>query len=127
MHERSLVRCILKQVEQLMVEHDCQRVVAVRLSVGEFAGVEPALMEIAFNEMVDDSPLRGAVLQLVTVALEAKCDACGRQFAVERFVFVCPECSSGQVKVLRGEDLMLESLVVEAPDYEKAQTNGKPA
>ncbi len=127
MHERSLMRCVFKQVEQLMVEDEYQRVAAVRLSIGEFSGVEPALMEIAFNEMVDDSPLRGAVLQLVTVPLEAKCEACGRQFAVERFVFECPECSSGQVKVLRGEDLMLESLVVEASDYEKARTNGNPA
>jgi len=113
MHERSLVRQVLRQVERLMIDHDCQCVRKVRLSVGEFSGVEPALLEIAFDEMVSDTPLRGAVLELEQVPLEAQCDSCGRQFAVERFVFKCLQCGLPRVSLLRGDELMLESLVME--------------
>lgn len=113
MHERSLVRQVLRQVAQLMVEHGCERVTEVRLSVGEFSGVEPELLQTAFEEMVNDTPLRGAVLELESVPLEALCEACGDCFAVERFVFLCPVCGSSNISVLRGEQLMLESLVME--------------
>jgi hydrogenase nickel incorporation protein HypA/HybF len=117
MHERSLVRQVLRQVTQLMVDHDCGHVRKVRLSVGEFSGVEPELLEFAFDEMVSDTPLQGAVLELETVPLEAQCDVCGNQFAVERFVFICPVCGSPRVSVVRGEQLMLESLVMEEVCY----------
>ncbi len=113
MHERSLVCQVLRQVAQLMIDHGGQRVREVHLSVGEFSGVEPELLEIAFDEMVIETPLRGAVLELEQVPLEAECEACGNQFAVERFVFLCPACGSSSVSVLRGEELMLESLVME--------------
>jgi hydrogenase nickel incorporation protein HypA/HybF len=113
MHERSLVRRLLQQAEELMIEHDGARVREVHLSIGEFSGVEPELLETAFHEMVGEGPLGHAVLELQRVPLEAECDACGCQFAVERFTFLCPQCGSTEVTVLRGEQLMLESLVLE--------------
>lgn len=113
MHERSLVRQLLRQVEKLMIEHNAERVREVRLSIGEFSGVEPELLETAFHELVGAGPLGDAVLELERVPLEAQCDACDCQFAVERFAFLCPQCHSTEVTVLRGEQLMLESLVLE--------------
>jgi hydrogenase nickel incorporation protein HypA/HybF len=96
-----------------MTEHGCQRVSEVRLSIGEFSGVEPALLRSAFDELVSGTPLQSAVLQLAEVSLEARCEVCGHQFAVERFAFECPECASRRVTIVRGEDLMIESLVME--------------
>jgi len=127
MHERSLVRRLLTQVEELMAEHDADRVEVVRLSVGEFSGVDPALLRTAFHEMAADTPVGDARLQLEVVPLEATCDLCGHRFAVSHFVFECPRCSWQHVTVLQGEQLVLESLLLEESDHEQAQTNGKSA
>ena len=113
MHERSLVHALLCQVETLMRQQQADRVLNVHVSVGEFSGVEPDLFRSAFEDVVIDSPLRGAQLNLRQVPLQARCDRCARKFLVARFCFECPACQSKQVTILRGEDLMLESVTLE--------------
>ena len=113
MHERSIVRSLLRQVEDLLRAQQAARVLAVRLSVGEFAGVEPELLRWAYEDMVDGTSAQGADLVLEQVPLEARCDQCGREFAVERFRFECPACGSSSVTVVRGEGLVLESVTLE--------------
>jgi hydrogenase nickel incorporation protein HypA/HybF len=83
------------------------------MSVGEFSGVDPELLEIAFEEMISETPLCGAVLELKLIPLEARCETCEKHFTVQRFEFLCPECRSPNITILRGEQLMLESLVME--------------
>ena len=113
MHERSLVEALLNQVERLMREQRAARVRVVRVSAGEFSGVEPELLRIAFVDLVDDSAVSGARLELEEVTLEAQCEDCGEEFAVERFRFQCPRCESRRIAIVRGEGLMLESVTME--------------
>ena len=113
MHEFSLVQSLLGQVGALRRDQQAERVVTVRVSVGEFSGVEPELFRAAYEMLIEDTPLRGAELQLNRVPLEAHCNHCEREFAVARFRFVCPECNSRDLEILRGEDLVLESITVE--------------
>ena len=116
MHERSIVRALLKQVHELQTERKAGRVVAVRVSVGEFSGVEADLLRSAFDDLVDDSPICGAQLELRVVPLEASCSSCSCEFAVVNFQFKCPRCDDSQVDIVRGEGLMLESVTLEEND-----------
>jgi len=50
MHERSLVRSLIEQVVEEMQSRGIERIVSVQLQIGEFSGVEPALIELAFAE-----------------------------------------------------------------------------
>jgi hydrogenase nickel incorporation protein HypA/HybF len=115
MHEASLVRSLIAQLELLARRHSARRVTAVNVTVGEFSGVEPDLLQAAFERQTADTWLAGARLLLARAALEARCEACRMTFTVERFDFRCPHCQGGgAAKVIRGEELMLESFMVEA-------------
>ena len=117
MHEASLVRSLLGQVEQLARRHGANRVTGVKVTVGEFSGVEPDLLVTAFERQTEGTPLHGARLLLERVGLEARCVTCEHEFMVERFDFTCPRCGlPGAGKVTRGEELMLESLLLEADE-----------
>ena len=122
MHEYSLVRSLLEQVDALRRERDAESVVEVRISIGQFSGVEPDLFHLAFDALVEGSPMQGAQLQLEQVELAANCDTCGRDFIVEHFHFECPACRSSSVTVVRGEDLILESVTMET-----TESNHEPA
>lgn len=102
-----------------MAEKNCHYVSEVRLNVGQFSGVEPELLRSAFEEMINDSPLHGAILQMEEVPLEAECELCGRRFLVEGFDFSCPGCSSSQTTIVRGEELVLDSVLLEEEDHGK--------
>jgi hydrogenase nickel incorporation protein HypA/HybF len=113
MHERSLIRALLRQVRQLQTEHGATRVVAVRVSVGEFSGVEAELVSRAFEELVHDSPIRGARLELREIPLAARCQFCSCEFAVVNFQFKCPRCHGSHVSIVSGDGLVLESVTLE--------------
>jgi hydrogenase nickel incorporation protein HypA/HybF len=113
MHERSLVRSLLRQVQALAAEHPADRVDAIRVRIGEFSGVEPELLESAYEEMAAPTSLCGAELVVQCVPLEVTCDQCGKSFAVEDYRFQCPDCGSLRLTICGGEELLLESISME--------------
>lgn len=113
MHERSLVRALLRQVQAVAAENPASRVVSIRVRIGEFSGVEADLLASAYDDLVADLPLRGAALIMERVPLEAICEQCGSQFRIERFRFQCDKCGSLKLSLRGGEELLLESVTFE--------------
>ena len=114
MHEYSLARVLLHQVEQIVRREGATRVLSVRVTMGEFSGVDADLLQLAFEQVAGQSSYASAELLIEKVALEARCEDCLNEFVVERFRFVCPKCASGRARVIRGEEMMLERVVLEA-------------
>ena len=113
MHERSLVRALLKQVQQVAKENSANRVLSVRVRIGEFSGVEPELVASAFDELVQQTCLQDTRLELEQAPLEAICDQCGNGFRITQFRFVCARCGSGQIRLSGGEEMLLDSITLE--------------
>ena len=107
MHEASLVRSLLRQVSDLLIEHDGESVETVRVEMGPLSGVERPLVEIAFQLQVHDTLCRGATLIIEEVPLSAVCRDCGNEFDIERFRFVCRACDSTRVGVTGGDEFRL--------------------
>jgi hydrogenase nickel incorporation protein HypA/HybF len=119
MHERSLVRALLRQIDKLLAEHSQCHVVSVRVRIGELSGVEADLLASAYEDLVQDTPLQDASLIMERVPLEAVCDQCGHQFRIERFRFECDQCGSLRLSLRGGEELLLDSVVLEDLDHEQ--------
>ena len=118
MHERSLVRALLRQVEKLRENHAAERVLAVRITVGEFSGVELELVRSAFVELTVSPTIAGAEFQIDRVPLECKCLVCGSLTLVKNFRFECGNCSSRRLEVVRGEEMVLECVTLAGDDNE---------
>ena len=58
MNERSKIRALLRQVQELADENSPRRVLAIRVRVGELCGADPTLLSSAYDELVRDTPLR---------------------------------------------------------------------
>lgn len=108
MHEQSLVRALLKQVDEIRREHDAEQVTEVRVEVGPLSGVEPMLLAAAFEQLAPESTAAGAKLMIDEVALIAKCTSCDYEFEVSDFVFRCPTCGEN-VRVIHGDEFQLVS------------------
>jgi hydrogenase nickel incorporation protein HypA/HybF len=114
MHEYSVVRSLLRQIEQVAEQHRAFRVSRIQVSVGEFSGIDAELLRSAFERLATESIAQGATLQVRRVGLQAECRACHQPFDVENFSFRCPLCAETDISVVRGEDLVLDSLTLEA-------------
>ncbi len=109
MHEQSLVRSLLKQVESLRCEYDGGCVSEVRVEIGPLSGVESLLLLGAFELLSNGTTADGATLVVDEVPLMAKCKSCSHAFEINNFVFSCPLCG-GNVKVTSGDEFLLTSV-----------------
>lgn len=112
MHELSLARSILRQVEELRDEYVDQHLSAVELEVGLMSGVDPDILAVSLeDEQVDrDKPVE-FVINVVPVL--AHCSNCQKDFQVEHYAFSCVLCGSTEIEVTGGDCVRIMSITVE--------------
>jgi hydrogenase nickel incorporation protein HypA/HybF len=121
MHELSLARALLQQVDAIAALHPGHEVAEVCVSLGPLAGVEPALLADAAQRLLPEHGHVRAKLCLREVDLLARCAACGVSFEVRHLVFRCPACGGGRVQIERGDALVLQAVqLVAAGEPEEA-------
>ena len=120
MHEQSVIRALLEQVDAICKVHGARYVTEIRVEVGPLSGVEPLLLASAFEQRTPGGTAQGAQLLVDEVALLARCTSCEHEFEPSDFIFRCPRCGSN-VRVLRGDDIQLVSVSMptnELPQHE---------
>ncbi len=115
MHEISLVCSMIRQVRQLATRHGGGLVSEVLLEVGPLSGVEPLLLQSAWQEQTAETELASTVLSINEVPLAVCCRACNGSFEPVNFDFRCPFCQSADTEVVRGEGLVLQSITLDQP------------
>lgn len=115
-HEFSVVRSLLAQVEQIVAEQGGGVVEEIRIRCGALAGVEPELIAEAFDFLRVDSPWQFTALRIAIEPVLASCEDCGATFEPLGFRFVCSTCGSQQVRERSGDRVIIESLSVRTAD-----------
>jgi hydrogenase nickel insertion protein HypA len=83
------------------------------VKIGRLSGVEPHLLETAFDTFKERTVCDGAafVMQLQPVVIV--CRSCGAETTLDAFRYRCPRCESIDVSVTEGEEMLLMSLEME--------------
>jgi len=109
-HELSVCQGLLHQVEQITAENEAKAVDRILLRVGGLSGVEPPLLQRAFEIARMGTVAEAAELEIEEGPVVVKCRACGGSSAVPVNRLVCSYCGDWKVLVTEGEELMLLSL-----------------
>ena len=113
MHEFSLVRSLLEQVDGIVVSNHGRAAVEVHVEIGPLSGVEPLLVKSAFQQLAAGSRHHEATLVIDEVPLTARCQSCHTEFELPDFHFVCPACGSRDTTVIRGDEFRLLSVTID--------------
>jgi hydrogenase nickel incorporation protein HypA/HybF len=106
MHEASVAAGILDIVQQNVLAGDARRVRAVRVRVGEMAGVVPDSLGFCFGAIVAGTDYSSAFLEIDRVPARGVCGDCGHAAAIASLPpFTCPSCGSPFITVTSGDDL----------------------
>ncbi len=110
MHELSIAESLLAIITDESKKHGLERVNKVRLQIGKFAAVVPESLTFCFEMVSRDTIASGALIEIETVGIVARCDTCGSSFEVQNQVFLCPRCGEPALQLLSGRELSVISI-----------------
>lgn len=113
MHEYSIVQALLTQCEEIAKENEAESVTKIVVKIGKMSGVEPYLLESAFNTFKEQTICHNAEFVLNVQPLTIECNQCKTITELEKIFYKCPQCESLDVRVIDGEDMYLMTLEME--------------
>ncbi|DAB33668.1 MAG TPA: hydrogenase maturation nickel metallochaperone HypA [Sulfurospirillum sp. UBA12182] len=112
MHEFSIVNSLLDLCEANARKNNATKITKVEVKIGKLSGIEPHLLETAFNTFKEKTMCDGALFVMNMQDLIVKCQDCNKQFTLKENVFICPTCQ-GNLEVIDGEEMYLMRLEME--------------
>jgi hydrogenase nickel incorporation protein HypA/HybF len=115
-HEFGVAAAVLEAVDARAAG---RRVRALRLHVGALQRLDRAVFDQAFAMIADGGVAQDATVDVVEVAVVVRCRACGAAATGEELITTCPACENHDLELVRGDDLVLESITLAdraAPD-----------
>ena len=109
MHETAIVSGLMRILEQKAAANGVERILSVRLKVGRLRAVEPQQLRACFEMFAEGTVADHARLDIDPIPVRARCKACATEFEVPRFRFECPHCGGGEVDVISGQELYIDS------------------
>lgn len=114
MHELSIVEALIDQVHEELDQAGQQgRVLRLDLSIGRLSGVNGDSIRFAFELLGPGTRVEDAEIVIEAPKAVCNCRACKSQVEIEELVVQCPACSSSEIVIEGGHDLVLQSIDIE--------------
>lgn len=110
MHEYSIVQSLLNSCEEHAKKNSATKVTKVVVKIGVLSGVEPHLLQSAFDTFKQETMCDGAEFVINSQPLVLQCNDCKKEFESKKYEFKCKECESLNVRAIDGEEMYLMSL-----------------
>ena len=113
MHEYSIVQALLEQCESHAKANNSTKITKVVTKIGKLSGVEPHLLETAFETFKEKTVCESAEFVMHLQDLKLHCNACQKESEQYEARYQCIHCQSTDVSVVDGEDMYLMTLEME--------------
>ena len=110
MHEFSLTQHLL---DLALKKADSKQIVRVNLLIGSFSDEREESIQLYWKHLAKGSLGEGAKIHFEHVPVEMKCLDCTGTFYLDDETSMCRFCDRERLQLLSGEDVRLESIVVE--------------
>ena len=110
MHEMSICQGLMDQVERIAQEKGASCVDSIVLSIGPLSGVEPDLLNRAYEAARLKTVAENADLRIETGPIVVECRSCGASGEVGVNRLLCPSCGDWKVDLVQGDELLLMRL-----------------
>ena len=117
MHEVSICQSIVETLQAELEEDQFQNVREVHLKIGVLSCVEPKILSHVFKYIIEEGPFHKCSLYTELVEVLAACEHCNRNFKVENYRFMCPECNTPSSTIIEGNELTIYKIILEEPSY----------
>ncbi len=113
MHELGIVMQVIDQVEQAAKENEVDKVLKLRMEVGEVSSVVPELFTDCFQWAKKKTVhLQETELELVILEAISYCQDCKQTYKTTAYARQCPHCGSGNTYLVTGNEINIKDIEV---------------
>ncbi len=114
MHELSIVEALIEQVQEEVKRAGVEgKIAKLELSIGRLSGVNADCLRFAFELLSSDTILADTEIVIHESKAVCRCNRCQAETEVEDLPLRCPRCSSDDVVIEGGRELLLQTIDVE--------------
>jgi len=110
MHEYSIVQSLLDSCDKNAQENNATKVTKVVVKIGVMSGVEPDLLQTAFDTFKEKTVCEEAEFIINMQKVLVLCLDCNSENELQKLQYLCPKCESSNLQILDGEDMYLMQL-----------------
>ena len=110
MHELGITESILKIAVSEAEKHNAEKILSIKIKLGEYSDIVPQLIQEYFNIVSDGTKADGAKLIIERIPVTIYCNDCLKESLMEKRRYRCPVCGSQNIKMLTGKEFYVESL-----------------
>lgn len=116
MHELSICKNLMSQVEDIARMHNSDHVSSIVVAIGPLSGIDAQLLKNAYPIVSTGTVAEEAELIVEKFPVRVKCTQCGNESDVLPNNLICKKCGNCQTRLINGDELMLISVELEKPD-----------
>ena len=113
MHEFAITQSMLELVQEHAQQAGASRIGRINLVIGELSGFVAECMQFYFDDLSKGTMAESAELTFKSVPTTGRCRDCGREFQMEELDWMCPFCQGGNIQLIGGNELFVESIEVD--------------
>lgn len=113
MHEMAITQSVLDITLKAAKDAGAKKVTTIRIKMGEYCDVVPAVMRDYFAVAAVGTLAEGAVLDIERKPVTVLCRTCRWQGVVDKRNLRCPDCGGTDLKLLTGREFYVESIEAE--------------
>ncbi len=113
MHEMVIVEGILETVIPEVKKYDVQKVLSIRLKIGELSGIVPSCIHEYFRIAAKGTIAEGAKILIEKTPIVIECPDCGFHGTIEKGNYRCPACQSAAFRIVSGKEYYVDSVEAE--------------
>ncbi len=113
MHEYSIVQSLINSCEGYVRENNATKVTKVVVKIGVMSGVEPHLLQVAFDTFKEATVCEGCAFVVTIQKVKIQCKSCHKESELSKNEYLCPACHSADIAIVDGEEMMLMQLELE--------------
>ncbi|MBD3202788.1 hypothetical protein GF327_00705 [Candidatus Woesearchaeota archaeon] len=112
MHELSITKKIIEMIEKECSKNNIKKPDKIHAEIGELTTYKKEPIKYYFDILKKENHLlKKADIDMKIINGKIKCKDCKKENHIkEKYLILCPECGSGNIDILDGEDIRLKQI-----------------
>jgi hydrogenase nickel incorporation protein HypA/HybF len=115
MHELSIARSIVREVEVAIQGRPDVQVTVVRLRIGRLSGIVAPALEFGLSFVTEGTRLEGARIEITEEPVAVWCSPCQATHITDGPSVLCPVCDTPSADIRAGRGMQITSVDLSEP------------